>query len=121
MKKGGKHQSPAGQEASHLPHKSPRGAHIREANGGYIMSAHGGDGDGMGADHVAPDMASIMAKLQSHMGGGGVAESGEVPQSPQDDEEIAEQAAAVKAPPVRKPEKKGKKSKIRLRDKSETY
>lgn len=109
------------------PHKNPRSAHVREANGGYIMSAHGGDGDPMGQDHVAPDMASIMSKLQSHMtgggGGGGVAEPGEVPEAPQNDTAMEEQGEAETAPPVRRPTKKAakKKAKIKLRAKSETY
>lgn len=114
--KGGKHEAPKGKEASHLPHKNPRSAHIREANGGYIMSAHGGDGEPMGADHVAPDIATIMSKLSSHMGG--AEESGEMPmESPSMEMAETEKEPKKKSPPP----KSKKKSKIKLRDKSETY
>ncbi len=55
------------------PHKSPRSAHIREAEGGYILSKHGGDSDngGMGSDHVAPDFETAMALCRDHLGAGG--------------------------------------------------
>jgi hypothetical protein len=117
-----KHKAPP---ALSIPHKNPRSAHIREANGGYIASLHGGDGDPMGQDHVAPDMATVMQKLQAHMGSG--EEGGEAPTSDPMAEEAPEMMpaeAAPKAPPKKADKKKpGKKHapKIKLRDKSETY
>jgi hypothetical protein len=105
------------------PHKNPRSAHIREANGGYIASMHGGDEDPsmMGQDHVAPDMGSLMAKLHAHMGGAEESTGDMLMESPQD--EMTETGMpAPEAPPKKAPPKKGhKKPKIKVRDKSETY
>jgi DNA-binding transcriptional LysR family regulator len=52
--------------------KIPRSAHIREAEGGYILSKHGGDEDGIGfpKDHVAPDFDAAMAMARAHLGVG---------------------------------------------------
>ena len=101
------------------PHKNPRSAHIREANGGYIMSAGGGDDMGMGADHVAPDLDSMIERMRGHMSPAEIAaavEGGGMPP-----EAMAEEAPPPKKKPAAKAKKKGKKAKIKLRDKSETY
>jgi hypothetical protein len=105
-----------------MPHKNPRSAHIREANGGYIMSMHGGDGEPMGSDHIAPDMGTIMNKLKAHMIG---AEGGEDPSQETDetpDAEVSEAVGEPKAKPKKKASKPApKKSAVKVRDYSETY
>lgn len=96
-----KSKKPMPAPSAGTPHKNPRSVHLREANGGFILSKHGGDeGDGMSAptDHVAPDMQTAMSAIQQHMGGAA--------------EEAGEQAPAPPAPGD---------SQVKKRTTSETY
>lgn len=86
------------------PPRNPRSANIREANGGYVMSAHGGDNP-MGDEHVAPDLESMIERMRGHMSAAEVKEM------------LEEEAAAEDAPP---PKKKAKK-KLKIPSKADTY
>ncbi len=102
---------------SPMPHKNPRSAHIREAQGGFIISKQGGDGaEPFGStDHVAPNIDAAMTAAREHLGGAG----GEMA-DPADPNEPAEAAPAVAASQAPGDAKAGP-SKIKKRMKSETY
>lgn len=54
----------------------PRSVQVREAEGGFILSKHGGDDDdGMGfpKDHVAADFDAAMNMAREHLGAQGAA------------------------------------------------
>lgn len=100
--------------------KMPKSIHIREANGGFIVSKHGGNDDHFsGQDHVAKNFNHAVKLAKEHMGGGS---TDATPNADGNSGDMGEKESTEdKAESDDKPKAKAAKGTLKKRDHSETY